>query len=161
MHHRAGHHAPVPRWSAAHDAGRLSEVFIAGVLAEGGAVIPTTVLHEAAHVLAHVRGIKDTRPRWAIGITNRRFAALAKELGASPAEAATSKARSSAARCGSAFKLGVNRLLYRLFPLTPSKNSRTTGTLAWGFICTQRSRILSIARVEAKPSARSAASMAR
>ncbi len=45
----------------------------------GRAAVLGTLLHEAAHALAHVRGIKDTsrQGRW----HNARFKALAEELG--------------------------------------------------------------------------------
>lgn len=48
-------------------------------LARGPAEVLATLLHEAAHALAHVRGIKDTsrQGRW----HNARFKALAEELG--------------------------------------------------------------------------------
>ncbi len=62
------------------DGGRLPEVFIGGEgLLRGPVGVLGTLLHEAAHALAHVRGIKDTsrQGRW----HNARFKALAEELG--------------------------------------------------------------------------------
>lgn len=59
---------------------RVPEVFVGGEgLARGPAEVLATLLHEAAHALAHVRGIKDTsrQGRW----HNARFKALAEELG--------------------------------------------------------------------------------
>lgn len=59
---------------------RLPEVFIGGEgLVRGPADVLGTLLHEAAHALAHVRGIKDTsrQGRW----HNAKFKALAEELG--------------------------------------------------------------------------------
>lgn len=59
---------------------RLPEVFVGGEgLARGPADVLGTLLHEATHALAHVRGIKDTsrQGRW----HNARFKALAEELG--------------------------------------------------------------------------------
>lgn len=59
---------------------RLPEVFVGGEgLARGPADVLGTLLHEAAHALAHVRGIKDTsrQGRW----HNARFKGLAEELG--------------------------------------------------------------------------------
>jgi hypothetical protein len=59
---------------------RLPEVFVGGEgLARGPAAVLATLLHEAAHALAHVRGIKDTsrQGRW----HNAKFKALAEELG--------------------------------------------------------------------------------
>jgi hypothetical protein len=55
-------------------------VFVGGEgLVRGPADVLGTLLHEAAHALAHVRGIKDTsrQGRW----HNARFKALAEELG--------------------------------------------------------------------------------
>lgn len=62
------------------DAARLPEVFVGGEgLRRGPVDVLGTLLHEAAHALAHVRGIKDTsrQGRW----HNARFKALAEELG--------------------------------------------------------------------------------
>ncbi|MEK6438952.1 hypothetical protein [Pseudonocardia sp. T1-2H] len=58
---------------------RFPEVFVGGEgLARGPAEVLATLLHEAAHALAHVRRIKDTsrQGRW----HNARFKALAEEL---------------------------------------------------------------------------------
>jgi hypothetical protein len=58
----------------------LPEVFVGGEgLARGPAEVLATLLHEAAHALAHVREIKDTsrQGRW----HNAKFKALAEELG--------------------------------------------------------------------------------
>ena len=59
---------------------RLPEVFVGGEgLVRGAADVLGTLLHEAAHALAHVRDIKDTsrQGRW----HNAKFKALAEELG--------------------------------------------------------------------------------
>jgi hypothetical protein len=59
---------------------QLAEVFVGGEgLRRGPADVLGTLLHEAAHALAHVRGIKDTsrQGRW----HNAKFKALAEELG--------------------------------------------------------------------------------
>lgn len=58
----------------------IGEMFVAGeTLARGADHTVETMLHEAAHVLAQVRGIKDTsrQGRW----HNQRFRRLAEELG--------------------------------------------------------------------------------
>src|SRR5690554_3952869 len=58
----------------------IGEMFVAGeTLARGAAHTLETMLHEAAHVLAKVRGIKDTsrQGRW----HNQKFRKLAEELG--------------------------------------------------------------------------------
>ena len=55
-------------------------MFVGGEgLSRGPAEVLATLLHEAAHALAHVRGIKDTsrQGRW----HNARFKALAEEVG--------------------------------------------------------------------------------
>lgn len=58
----------------------LAEVFVGGEgLARGATDVLATLLHEAAHALAHVRGVKDTsrQGRW----HNAKFRDLAHELG--------------------------------------------------------------------------------
>lgn len=75
-----GHHW-ANRWH--HDASGnvTAELFIAGeLLNDGGRAVLETMLHEAAHALARVRGIKDTcdvNNRY----HNKGFLALARELG--------------------------------------------------------------------------------
>jgi hypothetical protein len=55
-----GYHAPY-RWQIAAEAKAQAELFIVGeLLAKDGRKILHTLLHEAAHALAEVRGIKDT-----------------------------------------------------------------------------------------------------
>ena len=88
---RLGHFAAL-RWGPAEvgidvDAGqadgsgaRLAEVFVGGEgLARGAVDVFGTLLHEAAHALAHVRGVQDTsrQGRW----HNARFKAIATEVG--------------------------------------------------------------------------------
>jgi len=75
---RLGYFAAM-RWHG-QDEQQLPEVFIGGEgLKRGPADVLGTLLHEAAHALAHVRGIKDTsrQGRW----HNARFKTLAEELG--------------------------------------------------------------------------------
>lgn len=58
----------------------MAEVFVGGEgLVRGPVEVLATLLHEAAHALADVRGIKDTSRQgpW----HNARFKALAEELG--------------------------------------------------------------------------------
>lgn len=78
--------APEPARDDENDGGgpaegqRWAEVFVGGEgLARGPAEVLATLLHEAAHALAHVRGIKDTsrQGRW----HNARFKSLAEEVG--------------------------------------------------------------------------------
>jgi len=77
---RLGHFAAM-RWAdGTADGQRLAEVFVGGEgLVRGPADVLGTLLHEAAHAVAHVRGIKDTsrQGRW----HNALFKALAEELG--------------------------------------------------------------------------------
>lgn len=78
---RLGHFAAT-RWNTndAADFERLAEVFVGGEGLVGGPVdVLATLLHEAAHAIAHVRGIGDTsrQGRW----HNARFKALAEEVG--------------------------------------------------------------------------------
>lgn len=84
---RLGHFAAM-RWHTSNNPAspdgrggeRLPEVFVGGEgLRRGPVEVLGTLLHEAAHALAHVRGIQDTsrQGRW----HNARFKALATELG--------------------------------------------------------------------------------
>jgi hypothetical protein len=81
-----GHFGP-DLWTG--EAGQMPELFVAGELLhpiEGqptGHRALTTLLHEAAHGLAHVRDIKDTS-RSGNRYHNKRYAALATELGLVP-----------------------------------------------------------------------------
>lgn len=71
-------HWSAARWEA--EGQTLPEVFISGErISEGARPVLATLLHEAAHGLAHARGIKDTsrQGRW----HNRRFVAVAQEMG--------------------------------------------------------------------------------
>ncbi|MFI0425118.1 hypothetical protein [Spongiactinospora sp. 9N601] len=81
-----GHYA-AGTWRAADDR-REHELFVSGeLLGLGGTRVMQTLLHEAAHALADVRGITDTSSGGRYH--NKRFVALAVELGltgpASPA----------------------------------------------------------------------------
>jgi len=62
---------------------RMPELFVAGeLLAVGGGAVPAVMLHEAAHALAVIRGIRDTRAE-GNRYHSKRFAALATETGLS------------------------------------------------------------------------------
>jgi hypothetical protein len=75
---RLGHFA-ADRWQHG-ESERLAELFISGEgLRDGAAGVLGTLLHEAAHGLAHVRGVKDTSRQGRYH--NRRFKALGEELG--------------------------------------------------------------------------------
>jgi hypothetical protein len=74
---RLGHFAAL-RWQ--HGSDRMPEVLVSGEgLSRSPAEVLTTLLHEAAHALAYVRGISDTsrQGRW----HNKHFAQLAAEVG--------------------------------------------------------------------------------
>ena len=80
---KLGHFAAL-RWR--HHDHDLPEIFVGGEgLARGPVDVLGTLLHEAAHALAHVRGIRDTsrQGRW----HNARYATLARELGLTVAQA--------------------------------------------------------------------------
>lgn len=75
-----GHHWPAC-WITSPTEDRDGELFIAGeLLAGGGRVVIEVMLHEAAHALAASRGIKDTSAE-GNRYHNKRFVALAEELG--------------------------------------------------------------------------------
>ncbi|MFE1130819.1 hypothetical protein ACFW6R_29620 [Streptomyces albidoflavus] len=78
-----GHHW-ADRWAVAEEEQRLAELFVAGeTIRDGGEEVLKTLLHEAAHALAHVRKIQDTSkgdPRW----HRKEFAELARETGLEP-----------------------------------------------------------------------------
>lgn len=78
-----GHHW-ADRWAVAEEEQRLAELFVAGeTIRDGGEEVLKTLLHEAAHALAHVRKIQDVSkgdPRW----HRKEFAQLARETGLEP-----------------------------------------------------------------------------
>jgi hypothetical protein len=75
---RLGHFA-ASRWQLA-DEQRVAELFIGGEgLERGGAGVLGTQLHQAAHGLAHARGVKETSRQGRYH--NRRFGTLAEEVG--------------------------------------------------------------------------------
>ena len=75
-----GHHWP-GRWVTDPAEPRMPELFMAGeLLAAGGRAVLEVMLHEAAHALAAVRGIKDTSAE-GNRYHNKRFMALAAEMG--------------------------------------------------------------------------------
>ena len=76
-----GHHWP-ERWVTDRaDRRRMPELFVAGeLLAAGGGAVLEVMLHEAAHALAVIRGIRDTSAE-GNRYHNKRFVALATEMG--------------------------------------------------------------------------------
>ena len=76
-HPRWGHHAP-GRWNVAGE--QYTEVMISGEgLRRSSAEVLGTLLHEAAHALAHARGIKDTSRQGRYH--NKHFKTHAEQLG--------------------------------------------------------------------------------
>lgn len=78
---RLGHFAAM-RWHHTHPGAgqQLPEVFVGGEgLAGGPVAVLGTLLHEATHALAHVRGVQDCSRQGRYH--NRRFQVLAGELG--------------------------------------------------------------------------------
>jgi curved DNA-binding protein CbpA len=76
-HPRWGHHAP-GRWNVAGE--QRTEIMISGEgLCRAASDVLGTLLHEAAHALAHARGIKDTSRQGRYH--NKHFKTLAEELG--------------------------------------------------------------------------------
>jgi curved DNA-binding protein CbpA len=76
-HPRWGHHAP-GRWNVAGE--RLTEIMISGEgLRRTAREVLATLLHEAAHALAHARGLKDTSRQGRYH--NTKFRACAEEAG--------------------------------------------------------------------------------
>lgn len=79
---KLGHFAST-RWRLADapaGSGALPEVFVGGEgLAAGDAQVLGTLLHEAAHAIAHTREIQDASGQGRYH--NRRYAALAAEVG--------------------------------------------------------------------------------
>lgn len=87
------------RWAHAEAEGRTAELFIAGeTLAQGPRWVLGVLLHEATHALATARGIKDTSDSGRYH--NRRFAALAAELGLTPPAKPAKRAGMSGATLG-------------------------------------------------------------
>ena len=76
-HPRWGHHAP-GRWNVAGE--QLTEIMISGEgLRRTAREVLATLLHEAAHALAHARGIKDTSRQGRYH--NTKFKKCAEEVG--------------------------------------------------------------------------------
>jgi curved DNA-binding protein CbpA len=76
-HPRWGHHAP-GRWNVAGE--QLTEIMISGEgLRRTAREVLATLLHEAAHALAHARGIKDTSRQGRYH--NTKFKKCAEEAG--------------------------------------------------------------------------------
>jgi hypothetical protein len=68
------------QWHVDGREGRYAEVWVSGErLSEGGSAVMQTLIHEAAHALAKVRGIKDTSNR--NRYHNQEFVKLATEMG--------------------------------------------------------------------------------
>jgi hypothetical protein len=144
---KLGHFAAM-RWAdGTSDWERLAEVFVGGEgLVRCAAEVLGTLLHEAAHALAHVRGIKDTsrQGRW----HNARFKALAEEVGIQVAKeprigwsptALTDTTRSEYA--DTITMLGHALRLYRAVEITDRKTGNTTNRCACVCDCGRRIRV--------------------
>lgn len=84
---KLGHFAAA-RWRRGQDGEPTAEIFIGGEgLAAGPVGVLGTLLHEAAHAIAHTRGITDTSRGGRYH--NRRYAALAEEVGVTVAQTGT------------------------------------------------------------------------
>lgn len=78
-------HFAASRWGSHGGGYELHEILIAGErLADGADGVMSTLLHESCHALAHVREIHDTSRGGRYH--NKRFAALAREVGLDVAE---------------------------------------------------------------------------
>ena len=75
-HPRWGHHAP-GRWNVAGE--QYTEIMISGEGLRRSPEVLATLLHEAAHALAHARGIKDTSRQGRYH--NKQFKNRAEEVG--------------------------------------------------------------------------------
>jgi len=83
---KLGHFAAMRWTNSASEGQRLAEVFVGGEgLVRGPAEVLGTLLHEAAHGLAGQRGVQDTSRGGRYH--NRRYKALAEELGLAVAQA--------------------------------------------------------------------------
>jgi hypothetical protein len=83
---KLGHFAAM-RWETG-DESPMPEVFVGGEgLARGPVDVLGTLLHEAAHALAHARGVKDTSRQGRYH--NQRYAELARQLGLDVQQAKT------------------------------------------------------------------------
>ncbi|MFG3229879.1 hypothetical protein ACGF07_34540 [Kitasatospora sp. NPDC048194] len=115
-----GHLTP-DRWRA--EDGKVPELFVAAELLErGGQAVLEALLHEAAHGLAATRGIVDRSSdglRW----HNKKFAALAVEVGLQPPERAAQTIGFSDAPIkdgtAGAYRAAIRRLEEARLPVVP------------------------------------------
>jgi hypothetical protein len=126
---------------------QLAEVFVGGEgLRRGPADVLGTLLHEAAHALAHARGIKDTsrQGRW----HNTRFKALAEELGIEVSKdprigwsPTTLPAATRAAYADTITSLGAALRLYRAAELPAGGAGKSSSPPACVCDCGRRIRV--------------------
>jgi hypothetical protein len=135
---KLGHFAE-GRWSTT-DGTEVHEVFIAGeLLARGADAVLATMLHEAAHTLAHTRGIADTSRGGRYH--NQRFSRLAVELGLDVAQVGTIgwSATTLADGTAAAYRVALAKLAdalagYRHSEGHPARKSSNNGVV-WSCGC--------------------------
>ncbi len=151
---RWGHFAAL-RWVRGET--RLPEVLIAGEgLARGAEAVLGTLLHEAAHGLAQVRGIQDTSRQGRYH--NRRFRAIAEELGLEVSEVGVIGWSKTVLGAGTARDYGRELAqlrgaltLYRRGEKSAAgTNKKSTNLLACSCACPRRIRVAR-ATLEAGP----------
>lgn len=127
---------------------KLPEVLVAGEgLVRGAEPVLATLLHEAAHGLAHVRGINDTSRQGRYH--NRRYKLLAEELGLQVAEVGTIGWSSTTLREATiqTYRRELARLqaaltLYRRAePTAGGTGSKSTNLLPCSCACPRRIRV--------------------
>lgn len=141
---RWGHFAAL-RWVQGDQ--QLPEVLVAGEgLARGAGEVLATLLHEAGHGLSQVRGIADTSRQGRYH--NRRYAALAEELGLEVAQRGSFgwAATSLPAATGHEYRRELARLataltLYRRGEAAPGRRSKSTNLVAATCGCARRIRV--------------------
>jgi hypothetical protein len=149
-----GRKATEPRWGhfaalrRVQGDAQLPEVLVAGEgLIRGAEPVLATLLHEAAHGLAHVRRISDTSRQGRYH--NRRYKALAEELGLDVAEVGTIGWSSTTLRASTVqtYRRELDRLqaaltLYRRAePTAGGTRSKSTNLLPCSCTCPRRIRV--------------------
>ena len=141
-------HFAAARWQLTDQATDRAEVLVSGEGLQRGPIdVLGTLLHEAAHGLAHARKISDTSRQGRYH--NRRYATLARELGLDVAHlnpigwSATSVPESTAARYADMLaELGSALVLWRRAERTsPAGPGRSRNPLACTCACGRRIRV--------------------
>jgi hypothetical protein len=141
-------HFAAARWQLTDQPTDRAEVLVSGEGLQRGPIdVLGTLLHEAAHGLAHARKISDTSRQGRYH--NRRYATLARELGLDVAHlnpigwSATSVPESTAARYADMLaELGSALVLWRRAERTsPAGPGRSRNALACTCACGRRIRV--------------------